>query len=59
VSRANLLERAKGREHEALARSVDVQVLRLRQIVEIDAGSPRYIRTVWGLGYMLIAEFES
>ena len=59
VSRANLLERAKGREHEALARSVDVQVPRLRQIVEIDAGSPRYIRTVWGLGYMLIAEFES
>jgi two-component system, OmpR family, phosphate regulon response regulator OmpR len=59
VSRANLLERAKGREHEALARSVDVQVLRLRQIVEVDAGSPRHIRTVWGLGYMLIAEFES
>ncbi|WP_158898358.1 response regulator [Burkholderia sp. L27(2015)] len=59
VSRANLLERAKGREHEALARSVDVQVLRLRQILEVDAGSPRYIRTVWGLGYMLIAEFES
>jgi two-component system phosphate regulon response regulator OmpR len=59
VSRANLLERAKGREHEALARSVDVQVLRLRQILEVDAGSPRHIRTVWGLGYMLIAEFES
>jgi two-component system phosphate regulon response regulator OmpR len=59
VSRANLLERAKGREHEALTRSVDVQVLRLRQIVEVDAGSPRHIRTVWGLGYMLIAEFES
>jgi len=56
VSRPNLLERARGREYEAQARSVDVQVLRLRQIIEDDAASPRHIRTVWGLGYMLIAQ---
>jgi two-component system phosphate regulon response regulator OmpR len=59
VSRANLLERARGREHEANTRSVDVQVLRLRQIIEADAAAPRYIRTVWGLGYMLAAELAS
>jgi two-component system, OmpR family, phosphate regulon response regulator OmpR len=59
LSRAHLLERTRGRKYEAHSRSVDVQVLRLRQIIEDDASSPRYIRTVWGLGYMLVAEFES
>jgi two-component system, OmpR family, phosphate regulon response regulator OmpR len=56
VSRENLLVRARGRLHEASGRSVDVQVLRLRQIIEEDPSRPRYIRTVWGLGYMLVAE---
>ena len=56
VSRANLIERARGRDHDAHARSVDVQVLRLRQVIELDAGMPKHIRTVWGLGYMLVAE---
>jgi two-component system phosphate regulon response regulator OmpR len=59
VSRMNLIERARGPHHDATERSVDVQVLRIRQIVEADAASPRYIRTVWGLGYMLIAEFDA
>jgi DNA-binding response OmpR family regulator len=56
VSRATLLERARGRDHEAHARSVDVQVLRLRQLLESDVAAPRFIRTVWGVGYMLMAE---
>jgi len=59
VSRPNLIERTHGRDHDANARSVDVQVLRLRQIVEADASMPRFIRTVWGVGYMLMAEPEA
>ncbi len=59
VSRRNLLERARGREYEASVRSVDVQVLRLRQLVESDVTTPKYLRTVWGLGYMLMAEPEA
>ena len=59
VSRDNLMARARGREHEALDRSIDVQVLRLRQIVEGDPAKPRFIKTVWGVGYMLIADVES
>ncbi|WP_338944164.1 response regulator [Paraburkholderia sp. 22B1P] len=55
VSRENLMERTRGRRHDANSRSVDVQVLRLRQIVEAEASTPRYIRTVWGVGYMLVA----
>ncbi len=59
ISRGHLLERARGRQYEANARSVDVQILRLRQVIETDASAPRHIRTVWGLGYMLVADFES
>jgi two-component system phosphate regulon response regulator OmpR len=59
VSRDNLIARARGRDHDALDRSIDVQVLRLRQIVEDDPSKPRFIKTVWGVGYMLIADVES
>ncbi len=58
VSRENLLARARGRDHEALDRSIDVQVLRLRQLIEDDPSKPRYIKTVWGVGYLLIADIE-
>lgn len=59
VSRENLLARARGRDHDALDRSIDVQILRLRQIVEDDPSKPRFIKTVWGIGYMLVAGIES
>ena len=49
----------RGREHDALDRSIDVQVLRLRQIIEDDPSKPRFIKTVWGVGYMLIADVDS
>ena len=58
VSRDNLIARSRGRDHDALDRSIDVQVLRLRQIVEADPSKPRFIKTVWGIGYMLVAEIE-
>jgi DNA-binding response OmpR family regulator len=59
VSRANLIERARGPAPEVTTRSVDVQVLRLRQVIEADASTPRHIRTVWGVGYMLVAEYRA
>jgi DNA-binding response OmpR family regulator len=59
ISRDNLIARTRGREHDALNRSIDVQVLRLRQIVEADPSKPRFIKTVWGVGYMLLADIES
>jgi len=59
VSRDNLLARARGRDHDALDRSIDVQILRLRQIVEEDPSKPRFIKTVWGVGYMLVAGVEA
>jgi DNA-binding response OmpR family regulator len=59
VSRDNLIARTRGREADALDRSIDVQVLRLRQMIEEDPGKPRFIKTVWGVGYMLVADVES
>lgn len=58
VSREHLIARARGRDHDALDRSIDVQVLRLRQILEEDPAKPRYVRTVWGVGYMLVADVQ-
>lgn len=58
VSRENLISRARGREYNALDRSVDVQVLRLRKIIEVNPATPRWLKTVWGMGYMLTGVAE-
>ncbi len=54
LGRERLLELAFGREHEASARAVDVQILRLRRLIEDDATQPRFIQTVWGFGYVFV-----
>ena len=38
------------------SRSIDVQVSRLRRMIEVDAANPRYIQTVWGLGYVFVPD---
>ena len=52
LGRERLRTLAHGRDHEATERSVDVQVLRLRRLIENNPGSPRFIQTVWGVGYL-------
>ena len=56
LSREKLMEMARGREYEAFDRSLDVQISRLRKLVEPDPSKPRYIQTVWGLGYVFIPD---
>jgi two-component system phosphate regulon response regulator OmpR len=56
LSREKLMEMARGREYEAFDRSLDVQISRLRKLVEPDPTKPRYIQTVWGLGYVFIPD---
>jgi two-component system phosphate regulon response regulator OmpR len=58
LSREKLMEMARGREYEAFDRSLDVQISRLRKLVEPDPSKPRYIQTVWGLGYVFIPDGE-
>ncbi|GGZ03229.1 MULTISPECIES: response regulator [Shewanella] len=56
MSREHLLDKVKGREHQSLDRSLDVQVLRLRRKIEDDPAEPVYIKTVWGVGYIFMPE---
>jgi len=50
-SREELLQRVWGYDYFGDLRTVDVHIRRLRQKVEPRPGQPRYIRTVWGIGY--------
>ena len=55
LDRDRILETLRGIEHEAFNRTVDVAVSRLRQKLGDDPKAPRFIRTVWGAGYVFIA----
>jgi len=59
LSRDKLMELARGREYEVFDRSIDVQVSRLRKMVEKDPAHPTYIQTVWGFGYVFIPDGEN
>jgi two-component system phosphate regulon response regulator OmpR len=59
LSREKLMELARGREYEVFDRSLDVQISRLRKLIEKDPSSPQYIQTVWGLGYVFIPDGQS
>jgi two-component system, OmpR family, phosphate regulon response regulator OmpR len=56
LSRDKLMELARGREFGAFDRSIDVQVSRLRRLIEPDPAKPVHIQTVWGFGYVFIPD---
>ncbi len=56
LTRERLLELARGPSSEAFDRSVDVQISRLRKLIEPDQGKPRHIQTVWGYGYVFVPD---
>lgn len=56
LSRDRLAELARGRDYEAFDRSLDVAISRLRKIIETDPTHPRYIQTVWGVGYVFVPD---
>ena len=56
LSRDKLAQLARGRDFEPFDRSLDVQVSRLRKLIEPDAAQPRYIQTVWGVGYVFVPD---
>jgi two-component system, OmpR family, phosphate regulon response regulator OmpR len=56
LSRDKLMELARGREYGVFDRSIDVQISRLRKIVETDPAHPRHIQTVWGFGYVFVPD---
>lgn len=54
LTRERLIGLARGRDHEAFDRSIDVMVSRLRRCIEDDPRQPRWLQTVWGEGYVFV-----
>ena len=52
LDRDRILDLLTGAERSPFDRSIDVRITRLRSKIEPDPGTPTYIRTVWGKGYM-------
>ena len=53
-TRAQIIDRAFGFDHDVLERTVDVHVMNLRRKIERDPGRPQHVETVFGRGYRLI-----
>jgi len=56
LTRDKLMNLARGREWGAMERSIDVQVSRLRRLIEENPSRARYIQTVWGVGYVFVPD---
>lgn len=52
-TRDQLIDRVWGRDFEGNERTVDLYVRRLRERIESDPSDPRWIETVWGVGYRM------
>lgn len=54
LSRAQLIDRALGRDAEVTDRAIDVQIARLRKAMGEDPDNPKWVKTIWGVGYVLV-----
>jgi two-component system, OmpR family, phosphate regulon response regulator OmpR len=59
LSRDRLMQLARGRELDVFDRSIDVQVSRLRRLVEDDPSHPHYLQTMWGFGYVFVPDGQT
>jgi DNA-binding response OmpR family regulator len=56
LDRDELLQSLRGIDSDAFNRAVDITISRLRQKLGDDPKNPQFIKTVWNVGYMFIAE---
>jgi DNA-binding response OmpR family regulator len=56
LSREEIMERLRGVDWQADNRSVDVLISRLRQKLKDDPKNPSFFKTIWGTGYLFVAE---
>ena len=59
MKRERLLELTRGEETDSFDRAIDVQIHRLRRLIEDDPAHPRYLQTVWGVGYVFVPDTDS
>ena len=50
-SRTDLLNLVWGYQYKGYEHTVNSHINRLRSKIEVDPGHPRYLKTVWGVGY--------
>jgi two-component system, OmpR family, response regulator len=58
-SRAELLDHVWGQNHDAFEHTVNSHINRLRAKIETDPAFPRFVVTVWGVGYKFEAATEA
>ena len=58
-SRDQILQELRGIDCDAFNRSVDITMSRLRHKLKDDPKMPTFIKTIWGTGYVFIAEKNS
>jgi DNA-binding response OmpR family regulator len=56
LSREQILDALKGQDYESFDRSIDVHISKLRAKLERNPKEPRYIKTVRGVGYVLLRD---
>jgi two-component system phosphate regulon response regulator OmpR len=59
LSRERLFSLSRHRNFVFADRSMDIQIARLRRLIETEASQPCYIRTVWGFGYVFVPEGDA
>jgi DNA-binding response OmpR family regulator len=59
LSRERLFELSRHRSYVTADRSMDIQISRLRRLIEADVSHPCYIQTVWGFGYVFVPEGDA
>jgi two-component system phosphate regulon response regulator OmpR len=52
LSRDQIMQLSRGKELDVFDRSIDVQISRLRKLIEKDANKPAFLQTKWGFGYI-------
>lgn len=56
LSRQQIMALSRGRGYGPYDRTIDVQISKLRKIIETDPADPRFIQTIWGEGYVFYTD---
>jgi len=59
LSRDQIMQLAKGKELDVFDRSIDVQISRIRKLIEANPNKPKYLKTKWGYGYVFEMKLQS